>query len=81
MTSTQLTIRRVGPDLARRLRALSAQRSESLNTTVLRLLTDAVGPSGREEWLRRFATWTDEDLEEFMEILRAQRRVDEKDWR
>lgn len=69
------------PDLERRLRALSEARGESLDATVLHLLEQAIGPAAREEWLRRFATWTDEDLEEFMEILREQRQVVEKDWR
>lgn len=56
-------------------------RGESLNATVRRLLADAVERAEREEALRSLQTWTDEDFEEFMEILRAQRQVDEKDWR
>lgn len=69
------------PDLERRLRALSEARGESLDSTVVHLLERAVGPAEREKELERFATWTEEDFEEFMEILREQRQVHEKDWR
>lgn len=43
MPATQITLRNVDPELSRRLRAVSAERGESLNSTVLRLLKDAVG--------------------------------------
>lgn len=76
MPSRQLTLRNVDPDLSRRLRAISAQRGESLNRTVLRLLRDAVGLDERRERLRRYATWNDEDLQEFSAALEDQRVVD-----
>lgn len=81
MPSSQLTIRNVEPDLARRLRAISEERGESLNTTVLRVLRGAVGPDARRERLLRYATWTEEDAKEFEAGLRAQRVVDPRDWR
>ena len=81
MTPTRLVVRGVEPDLERRLRALSEVRGESLDATVLHLLEQAIGPAAREKELERFATWTEEDFEEFMEILREQRQVHEKDWR
>ncbi len=76
MPSSQLTLRNVDPDLSSRLRALSQQRGDSLNTTVLRLLRDAVGLNARRERLQRYTGWTDDDLEEFDAALRAQRVVD-----
>ena len=81
MPATQLTVRNVDAELSRRLRAVSAERGESLNTTVLRLLRDAVGQEARRDRLRRYATWTTEDLAEFSAALRAQRVVDDPDWR
>ena len=81
MPATQLTVRNVDPELSRRLRAVSAERGESLNGTVLRLLRNAVGLDARRDRLRRYVTWTPEDLAEFSEALRAQRIVDERDWR
>ena len=81
MPATQLTVRNVDPELSRRLRAVSAERGESLNTTVLRLLRDAVGLEARRDRLRRHVTWTTQDLAEFSAALRAQRVVDERDWR
>ena len=80
MPSSQLTIRNVDPDLAHRLRAISAERGESLNATVLRVLREAVGPDARRAQLLRFATWTKEDAEEFNAALAEQRVVDRRLW-
>ena len=80
MPATQITLRNVDPELSRRLRAVSAERGESLNSTVLRLLKDAVGLDARRERLRRYVTWTAGDLSEFTDALRAQRVVDERYW-
>ena len=81
MPATQITLRNVDPELSRRLRAVSAERGESLNSTVLRLLKDAVGLDARRDRLRRCVTWTADDLSEFTDALRAQRVVDERYWR
>ena len=81
MPATQLTVRNVDPELSRRLRAVSEERGESLNGTVLRLLRNAVGLDARRDRLRRYVTWTADDLAEFGRALRAQRVVDEQDWR
>ena len=81
MNATQITVRNVDPELSRQLRAISAERGESLNTTVLRLLRDAVGLDARRERLRRYVGWTRDELEEFSAALRAQRVVDERYWR
>lgn len=77
----QITVRNVDPELSRQLRAISAERGESLNSTVLRLLRDAVGLNARRERLRRYVGWTSDELEEFSAALRAQRVVDEQYWR
>ena len=81
MSATQITVRNVDPELSRQLRAISAERGESLNTTVLRLLRDAVGLDARRERLHRYVGWTSDELEEFSAALRAQRVVDEQYWR
>ena len=81
MTAPQITVRNVDPELSRRLRAIGAERGESLNTTVLRLLRDAVGLDARRERLRRYVGWTAEDFNEFTHALRAQRVVDERNWK
>ena len=81
MNATQLTVRNVDPELSRQLRAISTERGESLNTTVLRLLRDAVGLDARRERLRRYVGWTADDLGEFTAALRAQRVVDEQSWK
>ena len=81
MPSQQLTIRNVDKQLSARLRAVSDAAGESLNATVLRLLRDAVGADARRERFQRYVTWTDEDAEEFDAALRAQRVIDEEQWK
>ena len=78
MPTTQIILRNVDPELLQRLRAVSAERGESLNSTVLHLLKDAVGLDARRDRLRRYVTWTTDDLAEFTGALRAQRIVDER---
>lgn len=80
MPATQITLRNVDPELSRRLRAISEERGESLNSTVLRLLKDAVRLDARRDRLRRYVTWTPNDLSEFTQALRVQRIVDERYW-
>lgn len=81
MAVKQITIRNPTPELTRRLKAVADARGESLNTTILRLLAEAVGFEEPRERLQRWATWTDEDAAEFDAALKAQRVVDERIWR
>ena len=80
MTVTQITLRDVDAELSRQLRAISEERGESLNSTVLALLRDAVGREVRRTRLRRYVTWTPTDLDEFTAALRSQRVVDRRYW-
>lgn len=77
MPAGQITLRNVDSDLSGRLRAISRERGESLNSTVLRLLRGAVGLDARRERLQRYAGWTADDLEAFNAALRAQRVIDD----
>jgi hypothetical protein len=56
-------------------------RGQSLNATVLAILEAAVGVDERRRRLARYATWTQEDLEELNEALSAQRSIDDPLWR
>lgn len=76
----QITLRGPSPELTRRLRALAKARGQSLNTTILRLLEEALGIEARRERLLREATWTQEDAAEFDEALRSQRVIDAALW-
>ncbi len=80
MAVTQMTLRNVDAELSRRLRAISEERGESLNRTVLALLRDAVNLETRRARLRRYVTWTPADLDEFTVALRSQRVVDQRYW-
>lgn len=77
----QITLRNPPEDLVRCLREVAANRNESLNGTILRILQDAVGLEPRRERLRRYATWTPEDLRDFEDRLSEQRGIDEDLWR
>jgi plasmid stability protein len=77
----QLTIRNVPDAVAKRLDRLSRERDESLNSTVVNLLTEAVSYEARRERLNRYVTWTDADVTAFNEALRAQRTIDDDLWR
>ena len=43
-------------------------------------LRNTVGVDARRDRLRRYVTWTPEDLAEFTKALQDQRVVDERDW-
>jgi len=77
----QLTIRGVPDAVAERLDRLSRERGESLNSTVVSLLSEAVSYAARRERLARYVTWTDDDVTAFNDALRAQRTVDDDLWR
>ncbi len=79
--SRQLTIRGVSDEVGRRLESLSRARGQSLNATVLEILESALGVDERRRRLARYATWTQEDLEELNEALAAQRTINDPLWR
>ena len=45
------------------------------------ILEEALGSEQRLSHLRRYATWSGEDLAEFSEALASQRTVDAETWR
>ena len=79
--SRQMTIRGVSEEVGQRLESLSRSRGLSVNATVLAILESAVGFDERRQRLARYATWTQEELEEFNEALSAQRSIDDPLWR
>lgn len=64
-----------------RLKALAEARGESLNSTILYLLEQAVGVDARRSRLERYATWTAEDAREFEQALDEQRQIDSDLWK
>jgi len=76
----QLTIRGVTDDLGRRLTRLSRERGQSVNTTALRILEEAVGVDARRARLKRYATWSAADIAEFDRALAGQRVIDDDLW-
>jgi plasmid stability protein len=77
----QLTIRGLSEELSRRLTRLSRERGQSINTTVLVILEDALDSQARRRRLARYATWTPADMKEFDDTLADQRVVDDDLWR
>ena len=80
MQAKQITVRNVTPELAERLKELSASRGESVNATVLYILRRALDVNERRKRLRRYATWSAADRKEFEQALEAQRVIDESLW-
>jgi plasmid stability protein len=76
----QMTIRGLPDEVASRLARMSRERGQSLNTTVVEILKQAVDVNSRRARLERYVTWTDRDLAEFNEALAAQRVVDDELW-
>ena len=79
--SKQMTIRGVPEEVAGKLVRLSRERGRSVNTTVLEILSHAVGVDARRERLARYATWTSEDLAQVEDAVAAQRVIDDSLWR
>ncbi len=77
----QLTIRGVSDELGRRLSRLSRERAQSVNSTALRILEQALGVDARRRRLERYATWSDTDVTEFDRALSDQRVIDDGLWR
>ncbi len=77
----QISVRYESAELAKRLKARAAREGKSLNTWIVEVLQRAVGLSERRERLKRYTTWSDEDLERFTEELQAQRGIDAKLWK
>ena len=76
----QITLRHPSPELTKRLKAIATARGQSLNTTILHLLQEAVGIDERRERLQRYATWNEADFEEFEAAQTLQRSIDKDLW-
>jgi plasmid stability protein len=77
----QLTVRGVSEEVGRRLETLSKTHGKSVNRLILEILEAAVGVDRRRERLKRYVTWTEQDLREFEEALASQRVIDDELWR
>jgi hypothetical protein len=78
---SQLTIRGVPDEVARRLARLSKERGESLNSTLLALLAESLGVNERRARLERYATWSAQDAAAFDRKVAAGRPIDDELWR
>jgi hypothetical protein len=85
--SDQLTVRSIGARLRAALEREAQRRGQSLNKTILALLTerlglaDATGTVEYDDLDELAGSWTKAEADRFEEALRAQRQVDAKLWR
>ena len=79
--ASQLTVRNVPKELARRLAKLAEANGQSVNATVLTLLERATGLDGRRARLERYTTWSKADVEDFERALQGQRSIDHELWK
>ncbi len=77
----QLTIRGVPDAVGERLEKLSQARGQSINATVLEILSRSFDIDARRQHLARYVTWEAADVEEFQASLDYQRVVDDDQWR
>jgi hypothetical protein len=77
----QLTVRGVSTEVRHRLASLSRARGDSVNTTIRRILEQAVGADGRRRHLEQYATWNADDAADFDRALAEQRTIDADLWR
>lgn len=80
---TTLTIRNLPEALADALEKEKRRRGESLNQTVIDLLSQGLGVGGsRSNGLRMLGgTWTDRDLQQFDEAVAPFEHIDKDVWR
>jgi len=78
---SQLTIRGVPDEVARRLGRLSKERGQSLNATALQLLAEAVGVDERRRRLERYVTWSADEAAAFDRKIDNGRVIDDDLWR
>ena len=76
----QLTIRGVSEELASRLARLGRERRQSVNVVARSILEEAVGIQARRERLKRYATWSQAEVEAFENALADQRVIDDELW-
>jgi plasmid stability protein len=86
-TTDQLTIRSIDTRLRAALEQEAARRGQSLNKTVLALLSERLGleesatPVQYDDLDELAGTWSKSEATRFDEALHAQRQVDAKLWR
>ena len=77
----QLTVRNVPDEVGKRLGRMSRDRGESLNATLVGILTESVGVDARKARLAKYSTWNTEDAAAFDQALASQRVIDAGLWR
>ena len=75
----QLSVRRVTSELSARLEVARKKRAQSLNQTVLDLLSEAVG-LGAKPWTDRYTRATTGEARELDRAVKAMRKVNPRDW-
>jgi plasmid stability protein len=78
-----LTVRNVPPEVAEALEREKRRRGESLNQTVIELLTQGLGVgTARSNGLARLAgRWSEEEFQEFERAVAPFEEIDEELWR
>jgi len=77
-----LTVRNLPPEVAEALEREKRRRGESLNQTVIELLTQGLGVGmTRSNGLRRLAgSWSEKELQEFEQAVAPFEEIDDELW-
>ena len=80
-----LSIHGLEPDIERKLKDMANAENQSLNKTVKRVLSQALGqkPSdGNRAHFQRFCRrWSRQDAREFAKAMQEFQRIDPEDWK
>ena len=80
----QFSLRKVPPEVERRIRAVAHENNESLNVTINRILAQSLGVAQdgtRKRDLSDLAgTWTEHEAEEFERAIEQFAEIDAKIW-
>jgi len=79
-----LSIHGLDPEIEAKLRRLARDEGRSLNKTIKRILTEALGGSRRDEkraYFERFhGKWSEAETDAFLTAIEPLSRVDAEDW-
>ena len=82
---SSMTMHGINPDLDRRLRDEAAVLGLSLNQTLKKILSSAVGletvkPDHRQDYVEFCGIWSEKDEAEFNSAISSCNQIDPEDW-
>ena len=81
---SQITIRKIDPDIEREIRRIAKKSGKSINRVVLDIINKSAG-SGKKSpahSLKKLAGgWSEKDALDFLESIKSSEQIDEEMWK